>query len=393
MALARRLGRGWSGPALAIALAAMPLVGGGLASNAAGSSSTGPSATGSPATSEPRATAEARRALPGDLEPSLDQAPVIRPRAYRDGCHAKAGDTRAHVCTYGQEDASFSVLLMGDSHAVQWLPALEDLAAQEGWRLYSLTKSACPVPRTPVIVRGKRLRDCEAWREDAFERIAELRPDIVLAASLGRIYRVPGARTAERRERAWRRAWTRSLEVLRESAGRVLLLGDTPMWANDPLRCLRRHRRDIGRCDTPRADALSASTEASEREAAARAGVAYVPTADLVCPGDPCHAVEGRYLVLGDVQHMTVAWARHIAPELLRRLTCDPAPGPSASPAAASSPGPHPSAATSGPTPASMPPGPAATGSTAPGPVASSPPVPGSARPSPAPGMPLSCPR
>ncbi len=343
----------------------------------------------------PRPAPEGRRALPGDLEPSLDDAPAIRPRAYRDGCHARAGDTRARVCTYGDEETSFSVLLMGDSHAVQWLPALEDLAEHEGWRLYSLTKSACPVPQTPVMVRGERLRDCEAWRRAAFERIAELHPDIVLAASLGRIYRLPGARTAERRERAWRRAWTRSLEVLRERAGRVFILGDTPMWQDDPLRCLRRHRRDIRRCDTPRADAFSASTERSEREAAARAGVTYVPTGDLVCPGDPCRAVEGRYLVLGDVQHMTVAWARHIAPELLHRLTCDPTPGASASPAAPSGPPrtPGPSVGTTGPTPASVPASPSAAGSSAPGPVLPSPAALGSASPPPDPGTPVSCPR
>lgn len=362
----------------------MPLLGGGPASSAAQPL----------ATAEPHPTAEPRRALPDDLEPSLADAPVIRPRAYRDGCHAKAGDTKARVCTYGMEDASFSVLLIGDSHAVQWLPALEDLAAQEGWRLYSLTKSACPVPLTPVIVRGERLRDCEAWRRAAFARIAELRPDIVLAASQGRIYRLPGARTGERRERAWRRAWTRSLEVLRESAGRVFLLGDTPMWTEDPLRCLRRHRRDIGRCDTPRADALSARTEASEREAAAQAGVTYVPTADLVCPGDPCRAVEGRYLVLGDIQHMTVAWARRVAPELLHRLTCDATPGASASPPPSGPPRmPDPSADALPPTPGSIVPGPSAAGSPALASAPPSPSAPGSASPPPEPGTPVSCPR
>lgn len=275
---------------------------------------------------------EGRRTLPDDLVPSLDAAADIRPRAYTDGCHARAGDTRARACSYGVKDAPFSVLLIGDSHALQWLPALEDLAQREGWRIYSLTKSACPVPRIPVIVRGERLRDCEIWRRAAFDRVAELHPDVVLAASLGRIYQVPRGSTAERRARLWRRAWTRSLEALRERAGRVFLLGDTPMWRDDPIECLRRHRRDIDRCDTPRAVAISSRTESAERDAARAAGVDYVPTADLVCPDDPCRAVEGRYLVLGDVQHMTVAWARRVSPALLERLGCAPPPLPSGSP-------------------------------------------------------------
>ena len=136
----------------------------------------------------------------------------------------------------------------------------------------------------------------------------------------------PGADTPKERQRAWREGWRRSLERLGDAAGRVVLLGDTPMWREDPVECLRRHRRDIGRCDTPRTIAVSAGTETAERAAAADAGVAWVPTTDLVCLRDPCRAVEGRYLVLRDIQHLTVAWARSIGPRLLERLSCDVAP-------------------------------------------------------------------
>ena len=63
--------------------------------------------------------------------------------------------------------------------------------------------------------------------------------------------------------------------------------------------------------------------------------MAWVPTTDLVCLRDPCRAVEGRYLVLRDIQHMTVAWARSIGPRLLERLSCDAArePTPEVGPA------------------------------------------------------------
>ncbi|MEZ4596184.1 MAG: SGNH hydrolase domain-containing protein [Chloroflexota bacterium] len=283
----------------------------------------------------PATSAGTPRSLPRDLVPALDDASSIRPRAYADGCHAKAGDTRARACSYGVADGGYTVLLMGDSHAVQWLPALEAIAVEEGWRLYSLTKSACPVPDIGVIVRGKRLRDCDRWRDSAFERVAEIHPDLVIAASLGTIYELPKGDARRHPDRSWRNAWVASLEELGRHAGMVALLGDTPMWLQDPLVCLRRHRHDIGRCDTPREDAVSERTDALERAAARSAGAAYVPTADLVCVDDPCPAVEGRYLILGDTQHMTVAWARHIAGRLLDRLRCAM---PGAMPAASGAP-------------------------------------------------------
>jgi hypothetical protein len=281
-------------------------------------------------------TAEEPRRLPADLEPSLDDAATIRPRAYEGGCHAEKGDRTPKLCQFGVEDGAFSVVLLGDSHALQWLPALEVIAESQGWQLYSMTKSACPVPDTPIIVRGERLRDCPPWRAAAFDMIEELHPDLVIAASLGRIYEIPRADTPTRRWREWRTGWTRSLERLRAAAGRVVLLGDTPMWREEPVACLRRYRRDIGRCDTPRREAISTRTETAEREAAEAAGATWVPTADLVCPGDPCRAVEGRYLVLRDIQHLTVAWARIIGPGLLERLACGMAPGVSPSAVAAS---------------------------------------------------------
>jgi hypothetical protein len=281
-------------------------------------------------------TADEPRRLPADLEPSLDDASRIRPRAYEGGCHAEKGDRTPELCQFGVEDGAFSVVLLGDSHALQWLPALEVIAESQGWRLYSMTKSACPVPDTPVIVRGERPRDCPPWRSATFRMIEELHPDLVIAASLGRIYEIPRAETPARHWREWRAGWTRSLERLRAASGRVVLLGDTPMWQEDPVACLRRHRRDIGRCDTPRREAISTRTETAEREAAEAAGVRWVPTADLVCPRDPCRAVEGRYLVLRDIQHLTVAWARMIGPALLERLTCGVAPEPSPGVAAAS---------------------------------------------------------
>ena len=74
----------------------------------------------------------ARRSLPADLEPSLGDATRIRPPAYSDGCHARPGDVKAHACAYGVDGATRTVLLFGDSHALQWLPALQAIAAREG---------------------------------------------------------------------------------------------------------------------------------------------------------------------------------------------------------------------------------------------------------------------
>jgi SGNH domain (fused to AT3 domains) len=264
---------------------------------------------------EPRTGQAATRSLPTDLVPSLRNAHT-KPRSYYDGCHARSGESTARACVYGVRTSHKTVLLYGDSHAAQWLPALEDIAAREGWKLYYLTKSACAVANVP---KAASRSDCYQWRHNAMAVIADIHPDLVIAASSDRIDSMPRS-TASARRAMWRDAWASSLRSLRTRARKVILLGDTPRWAREAVPCLTQYPHDIGRCDTSRSRAISASATATDRGAAEDAGVPYVSTATLVCRGDPCHAVWGRHLVLYDDQHMTVKWAHYIDPDLFARL-------------------------------------------------------------------------
>jgi hypothetical protein len=57
--------------------------------------------------------------------PSPLQAPGDVPRAYADGCQQGRPSSEPLTCTYGDPDAASSVALVGDSKALQWLPALD----------------------------------------------------------------------------------------------------------------------------------------------------------------------------------------------------------------------------------------------------------------------------
>ena len=68
------------------------------------------------------------------------------PRNYTDGCHADRPETASGECVYGNPDAARTVVLFGDSHAMQYFPALENIAKKRDWRLVPLTKSGCAPP-------------------------------------------------------------------------------------------------------------------------------------------------------------------------------------------------------------------------------------------------------
>jgi hypothetical protein len=154
-------------------------------------------------------------ALPLNLTPPLAVAAQTRSRAYEDGCHAFPKIRRAKGCSYGDPDADFTVLILGDSHGAMWLPAFEAIAARRGWRIHLLTKSACPPARIRVLFRRRVYSACEEWRRSAFQVAQRLKPDLaVVTSTVG--YAIDGIRTRYSRPylAAWREGWADTLRTL-----------------------------------------------------------------------------------------------------------------------------------------------------------------------------------
>ena len=53
---------------------------------------------------------------------------------YDDGCHLDQSSDKPGECVFGDPEASATVVLMGDSHAAQWFPAMDEGAREKGYR-------------------------------------------------------------------------------------------------------------------------------------------------------------------------------------------------------------------------------------------------------------------
>ena len=280
--------------------------------------------TGPPATVAPPSAlttgghvtqASGPRPLPSNLKPSLTNATSIKPRSYSDGCHRRKGQTTVKRCIYGDAHGTRSVVLFGDSHAAMWLPALDSIAARRGWKLYSVTKSACPVAKVARDLPGHSTADCDTWRKNAQAFIAGIHPDLVIAANVER-QGSPGQPSYA----AWNAGMLSSLTTLVGHAHRVVLFGETPQFKSPLPACLAKHRSDTRACNSPRSFAFSSRRQADEQATAASAGATYVRLSDITCPDSPCASVIGRYMVSYDDQHMSLAFVKHLIPQLEPKL-------------------------------------------------------------------------
>ncbi len=277
--------------------------------------------------------------VPANLSPALADARADLPGAYRDRCHVQQDGGRPKGdCIYGDPDGKTRIVLFGDSHALSWFPAMERMATDRGWRLLDLTMSACSPADIPAWNPSLKsvVPACEEWRTWALDRIAEERPDVVVVAGTRGFATVDAdgkVVAGDARTAAWEAGMARTFDRLRASAGRVILLADTPRSAVDPPVCLSAHPTSTISCATPVDEALDPDWKAVERGAAAAGGAGFIDPTPWVCPTSPCPAVIGDLLVYRDGGHITATYSAALAGRLERAVLNGAADRPAATPA------------------------------------------------------------
>jgi hypothetical protein len=254
----------------------------------------------------------------------------VKARVYADNCHLSLLAVESPECHYGPAHADTTVVLVGDSHAAQWFPALDSVARMRGWSLVSLTKSSCPA--TTVTIANSILKrsyvECDRWRESIFRRIHDMHPAIVVLAGSSNTYPLSIGRTIQYTDsspvarRAWHDGTVHTLEALSSSAGRIVLLEDTPQMVRDVPRCLVQMIDRPRRCDVPRRRALNPGAAMSDRHAVSMVpGTFYISLTDRICDGTTCPAMRDGVVHFADDNHLAVKFAESLAPALSAELT------------------------------------------------------------------------
>jgi len=237
----------------------------------------------------------------GEVSYKFDLVQVMeKPDVYGDGCHVNYGETKSGYCTYGDKESSNTIVLYGDSHAAQWFPVLEKMAKERGFKLVSLTKSACPAVDAKRPDQGAfKMVHCTKWRENSIKRIAEIQPLAVITSSFQ--YFTP-ANSSISRAQWWNDGQRKLLKGLRGSTNNLIYISDTPRPLRDIPNCLA--SRDSKVCD---------STERSK--------VSVIPGFDVINPNpwlcsSYCPAIVEGTVAYRDASHISVDMALKLLPKL-----------------------------------------------------------------------------
>jgi peptidoglycan/LPS O-acetylase OafA/YrhL len=250
-----------------------------------------------------------------------------RPQMYADGCHLTFPETKTPECVYGAPSSETTVVLFGDSHAMQWFPALNKIAKERDWRLVGLTKAACPPAEVHIYNATLRraYRECDEWRKRTLERIVQdEKPSLVVTSSLPTYRpREDGKRLGgDASEEAMVEGYVSTLRELRSTGAPVALIEDVPHPNKNIPQCVSRSLDRLQECATPRSKALG-HLKVNARAAAEVEGVRLIDPTPEVCLKKTCPAVIGDALVYRNGAHLTATYVRTLTPWLAERL-----PGP-----------------------------------------------------------------
>jgi hypothetical protein len=266
-----------------------------------------------------------RRPVPVDLRPSLAAAPKDFGGVTAD-CFSELGSQALVLCRFGPAGKGGRVVLMGDSHAGVLVDPFQRVAKADGWRLTTMLKGAC-VPLPGMIARGQfavdRGRSCTEWRRKAIATLNE-NPPHVLVVTASQNYRLmhrTGRGIAPfRYPRLWQDGLERLMRRVPERT-QVLVLGDVPRNATQPVDCLKLNPTDMSRCQARRLSPGERPVEVAQRTAAREKSQHFGTFYYKICPYDPCPLVQDNVLIWRNKTHLTGTFARRLTPavrELLR---------------------------------------------------------------------------
>ena len=254
------------------------------------------------------------------LRPNPLKARADRGRSYYEGCMVGIEGTNSNKCLYGNPTGARTLILFGDSHAMQYFPAVEELAEINGWRLIVLTKAECPPEEIEVksMVEDREYSQCDVWREEAFKRIEEGGKSVTVVMSGDTEYTPYGPSgeelTGDAAAEAMEAGYLRTLRRIEAAGPHTVVIRDNPSSIEDVPSCVSEDLQHLGRCSFPRRKEWD--REYDVRAAEASPDTHLVDFIGDICPGEVCRAVIGNALVYRDKDHLTATFARTLEPML-----------------------------------------------------------------------------
>ena len=257
--------------------------------------------------------------LPSNLTPSLEG--VSQDFGAPPGlCQPSVAQVSVPSCTFGDAFGAHTMVLYGDSHALMWFKAVNEIATEAHWRLIILGKGYCMANKYPPgsAADGPLFIACNRWQRFAFERIRQIHPDLVVVTQ-----ELQGAPDHKNYTAAqWQQGLQDTLDRIGGPHTRLVVLGNIPRADQSPPDCLAEHPNQVQSCSGALASSENSSLkpyERAEQRAVTAAGGRYIDVTPWFC-SQRCSAIVGHFQVYVNQLHITASYSLFLERVLAEKL-------------------------------------------------------------------------
>lgn len=221
-------------------------------------------------------------------------------------------------------------VLLGDSHALAWFPAVNAWASKNGYAVIMLGRASCS-PFNTELLPVQSPSNCSRWANEVWERVRSIKPDLLVVATYrnSKIVVDGVAVTPASGGNDWIGVAVAQLSEAHAAGIPVLLIGEVPRAKFNIPDCLSLHRTNLGACESPASEVLPESLVFNQQQAAAAAGVNYWNPVQSICPNGVCTWTQGGAIMYIDNNHLSATFAATLGTPLgkvLNRILSTPSP-------------------------------------------------------------------
>ncbi|UXM93805.1 acyltransferase family protein [Paenarthrobacter sp. JL.01a] len=205
------------------------------------------------------------------------------------------------------ETVTKEIVVLGDSHAQQYMAALGPIAKQHGWEVVTLLKGSCRFGAESP----ERTDECNEFNKASANYVMEHKPDAVFTvASLTHAdapfeTEVPG--------------YLDGIKPFTDAGIDVVGIRDNPRFSINMPECVQKKGPDSPDCNAPLEESLAESSPLDDY--VGKVDRLYLmDMSDFICEQGTCPAVVGNVYVYKDDNHLTKTYVQSMIPMFEQRL-------------------------------------------------------------------------
>jgi peptidoglycan/LPS O-acetylase OafA/YrhL len=199
------------------------------------------------------------------------------------------------------------IVVLGDSHAQQYMAALGPIARSHGWEVVALLKGNCRFGGESP----ERDAECNAFNKASAQYVLDHRPDAVFTVA-----------SLTHKEAPFETEVPDYLEGIQAFTGagmEVVGIRDNPRFNMNMPECVQKNGPDAPKCRVPLQESLADSSPLDAYRGRVP-GLHLMDLSDFICADGICPAVVGNVYVYKDDNHLTKTYVQSMIPMFEKRL-------------------------------------------------------------------------